>query len=172
MRPRRYQLWNITIEMLGKRSSPVLAAKASESRHALDFAVVLLERHAASLDPLVQKCLLASGKAAQEVNEIIRTSPRIMSEAQQQALLHAYIRHTAMYVRGGGHLVPKHHLMIHCIQRIKHLGNPRFYHTYRDESLNGIVVRIAKTAHRLTFMHTVHRKFRMLSLLGITPAMF
>jgi hypothetical protein len=35
-------------------------------------------------------------------------------------------------------LRPKHHIMFHCLQRATFLGGPRHYHTYRDESLNGL----------------------------------
>ena len=41
------EVWNLTLEMLGKRSSPELKAKAAETRGLLDFAVELLEKYAA-----------------------------------------------------------------------------------------------------------------------------
>ncbi len=43
------------------------------------------------------------------------------------------------YDRAVGKLHPKHHLMIHLIQRVVKLGNPKLYASYRDESLNGVV---------------------------------
>ena len=38
-------------------------------------------------------------------------------------------------------------------------GNPRFYMTYLDESLNKIFIRIAKTCHRSTFERTLFGKY-------------
>lgn len=166
------QVWNLTAKMLGKEANPVLKAKASESRHLLDFCVKLVEKHQPFLDHDQGRFLLASGRAALEVNQIIRESPQIMSAEDQGRLLRVYIRHCDMYMRAGGTFVPKHHLMLHCIQRISYLGNPRFYHCYHDESLNGVVVKIAKSCHRMTFMHTVHQKFRWAGKLGLSHHMF
>jgi len=171
-RTKASQVWNLTIKMLGKESNPNLRAKASETRHLLEFAVGLLEQHQGALDPIMARFMLASGRAAMEVNTIIRESDRLMDAGTQQRLLDAYIRHLEMYMRSGGNFVPKHHLFIHCIQRISYLDNPRFYACYHDESLNGVVVKIARSCHRLTFMHSVHEKFRWAGKLGMSHHMF
>jgi len=171
-RTKASQVWSLTLKMLGKEWAPLLTAKASESRHLLDFCVKMVERHQAFLDPDKARFLLMSGRAAMEVNRIMHDSPQIMPEADQERLLNVYVRHCVMYLRAGGIFVPKHHLMIHCIQRISYLGNPRFYHCYHDESLNGVVVKIAKSCHRMRFMHTVHEKFRWAGKLGLSHHMF
>ena len=44
------------------------------------------------------------------------------------------------------------------IQRALHRGNPRLYSTYRDESLNGIIAKIARSAHRRTWSNVIHFK--------------
>jgi hypothetical protein len=166
------QVWNLTLKMLGAESNPMLRAKASESRHLLEFAVSLLQKFEAVLPAAACKFLLASGLAAVDVNTIIKDAPRLMSGDDQQRLLNAYLKHCAMYVRAGGHLVPKHHLFIHCIQRIDVLGNPKYYTCYHDESLNGVVIKLARSCHRMTFMQTVHDKFRWSGKLGLTAHMF
>jgi hypothetical protein len=166
------QVWNLTLKMLGKEWNPCVKAKASESRHLLDFCVKLVETHRAALDADSGRFLLASGQAAMEVNQIMRENGRLMSVEVQQRLLTVFLRHCALFIRGGGNLVPKHHLMIHCIQRISYMGNPRFYSCYHDESLNGVVVKIAKSCHKMTFMHTVHNKFRWAGRLGLSHHMF
>ena len=68
--------------------------------------------------------------------------------------------------------MPKHHWMVHCVQQPPTFGNPRFHHTYRDESLNGVIAKIAKTSARSTFAVTVHRKFGILQQLGLNDGMF
>ena len=152
--------------MLVTGNNPTLKTKANENKHLVAFAIVMLERHAAALEPVTHKFLLASARAAHQVNEIIRTSPRVFTPDQQQSLMNAYIKHCAMFIRAGGVMMPKHHLMLHCIQRSGQLGNPKFNSCYRDESLNGVIVKIARSAHRLTFMETVHKKFNVLGKLG------
>ena len=174
-RKKASQVWNLSIKMLGKEWDPVVRTKASESRHLLDFCVRIAEMHQDhldQLDPNLGKYLLLSGKAAQQVNDIIRDSPRVMSVPDQQRLMDSYLRHCTFFCRAGGSVVPKHHLMIHCIQRISYLGNPRFYSCYHDESLNGVVVEIAKSCHRMTFMRSVHDKFRWAGKLGLSMHMF
>ena len=171
-RKKASQVWSLTIKMLGKEANPLLKAKASENRHLLDFCVSCLEVHQAVLEPVVCKYLLASGRAAVRVNEIIKEAPQVMAVVDQQRLLDVYLQHCAMFVRAGGWLVAKHHLFIHCIQRIWYLGNPRFYTCYHDESLNGVVVKIARSCHRLTFMTTVHDKFRWAGQMGLSTHMF
>jgi hypothetical protein len=171
-RKRASQVWSLTVKMLGPEWNPCLNAKASENRHLLDFCVSMVERHHDYLELNVGRFLLFSGRAAQLCNQIIRDSPRLMPLAEQQQLLDAYVRHCMTFTRAGGVLVPKHHLMIHCIQRIAFLGNPRFYHCYHDESLNGVVVKIAKSCHRMTFMRSVHEEFRWAGKLGLSHHMF
>ena len=64
---------------------------------------------------------------------------------------------------------PKFHLMFHCIQRAVSQGNPRFSSTYRDESLNGVIARIARSCHRRTWQAMVHHKVGyMLSTHGVS----
>ena len=166
------QVWNLTMKMLGKECNPVVNCKASESRHLLDFCVGLVEVYQHHLSAEEGRFLLLSGKAAQQVNQIIRESPRLMTAADQQRLMDAYLRHCSTFFRAGGLAVPKHHIMIHCLQRISYLGNPRFYTCYLDESMNGVVVKIARSCHRMTFMRSVHNKFRWAGKLGLSTHMF
>ena len=107
-----------------------------------------------------------------EVNKILRESDRFLTPDQHLNLFRAYLRHASMWLRSGADLVPKHHLMLHLIAAIPRLGNPRHFWTYRDESLNGVVVKLSKTAHRRTFCDTVHNKFRWLQKLGLCTHMF
>jgi hypothetical protein len=171
-RTKASQVWSLTLKMLGPEWNPVLKAKASESRHLLDFCVKVVEQNQASLDPSQAMFLIAAGQSAMTVNDIIRTSPQIMSVEIQERMMKAYIRHCVMFMKAGGQFVPKHHLMLHCIQRISILGNPRFYHCYHDESLNGVVKKIAKSCHRMTLMHSVHNKFKWAGKLGLSHHMF
>jgi hypothetical protein len=58
---------------------------------------------------------------------------------------HNLSNHTSQQCGGDCHihalrlqdLKPKHHMMLHMIARCRVMGSPRFYSTYRDESLNG-----------------------------------
>ena len=68
----------------------------------------------------------------------------------------------------GGELRPKHHIMIHLIHKARVMGHPSLWATFRDESLNGVVARIARAAHRTTFNAMAHARFsRSQSLAGV-----
>ena len=169
---RASQIWNLTVKMLGSKGNPNLRAKANESLHLVEFCVQLLETHAASLAQPKQKFLLESARAAVQVSDIFRTSPRIMSRDTQELLMGAYLRHCVFFQRSGGNIVIKHHLMLHLIQRCIILGNPKYYSCYRDESMNGALVKVARSCHRMTFMVSVHMKWNFMSKLGLTTHMF
>ena len=51
--------------------------------------------------------------------------------------------------------IPKHHLMMHLIVRSAHFGNPRFYSTWRDESLNKTLKMACRTTSQATFENSV-----------------
>lgn len=55
-------------------------------------------------------------------------------------------------------LPPKCHFMIHLIQRALFKGNPCKYGTYRDESFNGLIAKIARACHRRTWANVIHWK--------------
>ena len=44
-RTKASQVWSLTLKMLGKEWAPLVSAKASESRHLLDFCVKMVEKH-------------------------------------------------------------------------------------------------------------------------------
>ena len=166
--------WNLTLSMLGPEYDPAMHLKANESLHFINFAVAIMEEYAVELmahNRDMYRILFACAKSAQDVNRIIRESPRVMTLEQQQSLMNAYLRHMRLWIRCDGHIVPKHHYMIHLIIGIGKHGNPRFYWTYRDESLNGIVTKLAKSCHRMTFMSSTHDKFKWLDVLDLCSAM-
>ena len=154
--------------MLGKAGKPELKAKAAETHGLLECAVNLLRKYQPQLRAcsgnIAVECelLLAAGSAAMRVNEIIGSSPRVMSREALDSTLVSYLHFCTLFDRAGGHITPKFHMLVHCFQRSVLLGNPRFSMTYRDESLNGVVARIAASCHRNTWAETVHCKFNYL----------
>ena len=55
-------------------------------------------------------------------------------------------------------LLEKSYLLIHLIIEARHTGNPCFYSTYRDESFNGVLAKIARATHRLDWYHGIFKK--------------
>jgi hypothetical protein len=162
-----FQVHNLTLKMLGPARRPEMKCKAAESRGLLRFTRWLLHRHMPSLaarvgdSHLQAQFLSAAVDAACDFEDSMAEHPRIMPfEARQQTLSH-YLRYAHLFQRAGGRISPKNHLLFHSI--IDSDSNPRFNMTYRDEALNGVVARIARSCHRNTFGDTVHYKFAILT---------
>lgn len=162
--------------MLGSMSNPSLSAKAKETHGILEFAVQVLERYEPAIvalggDIAVRaSMLLTAGRYAVVFDDLVQSLPRSISRSQQQSLLVSFLSHCSFLKRAGADLKPKHHIMLHCIQRCGHLGSPKWYHTYRDESLNGIIGTIAAASHRTTFSSSVFSKFGVMQQLGLRQA--
>ena len=141
----------------------------------LDFCVELLQEYATHLqmyDSVKYGFLLVAVTSAQAVNNVFRDSGRMLDLPQRSLLMCSYLRFHIAFVRAGGGAIPKSHLMVHMIQNTALHGNPRFYWSFRNESLNGVVTKIARGAHRLTFMITVLNKFKWLHDLEVSSYMF
>ena len=155
----------------------MLTCKAAEARGMLEFVVHLLEMTLPDLDPLLPvyetaQMLLACASAAVDVDHLLRSTGRAdYSDASRAKLFRTYMHHLQLYDRCGGNLLPKHHMMVHMIHKTSRLGHPSLYATFRDESLNGVVAKIAKSCHRRSFNHMVHLKFQRLRALAGSYAM-
>ena len=171
------EIWNLTQKMLGTRRNPMMSVKAAEARGLLDFCAKLLEDAVARLDRgndyfLKAELLYACAKSAVRVDELLRnTGTYVVTFDAQQELLDSYIHHVTLFSRCGGRLRPKHHMMFHLIEQCDKIGAPAVRATYRDESLNGVIARIAQSCHRNHFGEAVHAKFAQLQALGGRAAM-
>ena len=68
----------------------------------------------------------------------------------------------SFFSKAEGPLTSKCHFMFHLIQRSLYKGNPKKYSTYRDESFNGLIARIARSCHRRTWANVIHWKCQAL----------
>jgi len=167
------QVWNLTLSMLGKKSRPFLSAKAAETHGLLEFVVILLDIYMDKLSKnpdtyIVAQLLKEAGLEALAFDSVLADNPRVMPRSEQQNLFTHYTRFLVLFERAGGNLTPKCHLMYHLIQRVDHSGNARFHMTYKDESLNGVIARIAKSCHRRHWEWNVHRKYNIMLTCGVT----
>ena len=160
----RPKVWNLTQKMLGNQETYNLNAKAAESHGLLRFMEWFLTKYGpdfAALEPEVARrmsLLQSASQAALSMDVVLRQEGRTMGRSQCQTLFQNYMRFLTLYLRAGGVWRPKCHLLVHLIQRALVKGNPRLYSTYRDESLNGIIAKIARSAHRRTWANVIHWK--------------
>ena len=144
--------------MLGNQETYGLHAKAAESHGLLKFVLWLLEKYSDEFEKLPEETsrplaiLKAATQAANSMDDIL------LSRMQCQHLMQHYLRFLTLYLKAGGVWRPKCHLPLHLIQRAMVQGDPRLYSTYRDESLNGVIAKIARSAHRSTWGNVIHFK--------------
>ena len=153
--------------MIGSAEHPCLKVKAAEGQGLLHFVEHLLRkllpRFSQGPDSKHRnaKLLWEATKSAIELGKNFKTEGRILPRQQILAALQAYNRFLTLYEKAGGPLVPKCHFMHHMIQFAQGKGNPRYYSTYRDETFNGVVAKVARACHRRTWFNAVHYKFSM-----------
>ena len=167
------------MSMIGKRDSPGMSTKAAETEGLLEFVHGLLKTHmdqfvaSGATDEIRQhihlsaKLLLAASTSAMDFEALLKNCKRNVPLETQEQLLVEYKRFNVLFSRAGGHLNPKNHLMLHLIQGLDFHGNARYYHTYNDESFNGVIARIARSCHRLCWSEVIFRKVFTASLLEL-----
>ena len=144
-----FQVWDVTMNMLGTEESPSFKAKGAEVHGLLVFIVEILETHQPQLSTCSQEirykaaALLQAGKAAIRFDKLLSKSTMRMSEEETGNLMAEYLHFAILYERAGGDLVHKFHLMCHAIHFTRKHGNLRLHSTYRSESFNGVLARIA-----------------------------
>ena len=160
------QVWNLTLAMLADKN---LKAKAAETHGLLAFVCEMLNKYedrlsstGSSEDQLFFQLLKHAGTAAMAFDDVMAKHGRTINEAVAEQMLMHYNRFIVLCNRAGLPLLPKAHLMFHCIQRSLEQGNPRTYTTYADESYNGAIARVCRSVHRKGWALAVYRKLQMM----------
>ena len=165
------EIWNLTLNMLGKKDNPTLSAKAKETHGILQFIVDTFEKHGARIKELENFRMTAAllheaGKAALQIDDVLDSPGRKFELEQSQHAFEVYLRFATLYQRAGGKMVQKFHLMIHLFQDTIRKGNPRSYSTYRDETINRIIAAIARSCHRQSWTESIFRKMNIMYFKG------
>lgn len=141
---------NLTLPMLGTRRSPTLKLKGLETKGFVGFAVHLLRRFKPSLGARGGQ-LLAAGEALMELFEVLAANGVVLDTPAVQRLHDVAKKYLRMSELAGVRQKPKAHLFAHMVSRCAVQGNPDAYATMPDESFNGIVAKMARSAHRLVW---------------------
>ena len=57
-------------------------------------------------------------------------------------------RHIVAAQKAGVVMRPKHHLMLHMVERTAKHGSPNYYSTFEDEGINRLLKQVGQAAHR------------------------
>eukprot|EP00959_Pyramimonas_sp_CCMP1952_P416758 8731419-Pyramimonas_sp.AAC.1 len=70
---------------------------------------------------------------------------------------------------GNEHL-PKCHMFVHVTQKIHVQGNPRYYSTFLDESLNLVIANMAAASHKQNWELSIMQRARLLPIVSENAA--
>ena len=136
--------------MLGSRRKPKLRLKAAESWGFLLWIHHVLPTIAHKLDGDADACAGAAGSLVDWM-KILQQHGRELPVSAQESLCACVIKHFSCLELLGVRLMPKHHMWVHLTFSAGRMGNPRFYWTFLDESLNGKLKKILRRCHQAAF---------------------
>jgi hypothetical protein len=152
----------LKLAMLGLSDRGAWSCKAAETRHLLPFFVYLAEKFSSRLrDSVNITALIRAGAALVEYTDVLARESRKVSSSAYTRLCTLCRQHNCDAVEAGIAMKPKHHLFVHLTDSIQAKGNPRYYSTYMDESMNKLAATIAASAHRHAFERRTFAKFAM-----------
>ncbi len=169
------QVWDITLSMLADKA---FKAKAAEIRGLMLFVQYLFDKYKESLqdstkDVQSARCftyLISALDEAKTLDETMNSCGRCVGSLTAHKMFDSYQAFINLLDRAGVPLTPKCHLSIHMFQKVYKKGNPRFYSTYRDESYNGVIGRIASSVHQSVFPRAVLKKIHIMERLALNQA--
>ena len=86
---------------------------------------------------------------------LINSEGRQLTDDEQEDLC-GYVRsHLDAIAQLPVKVKPKHHIWVHLTVGARALGNPRFYWTFLDESLNGVLKIVMRRCHQRAFERRV-----------------
>ena len=152
-----YQIADLTPNMIGTNRKPCLSTKAAETGTLWEFARDLVCRHRLQLGQQGM-ALCVVGDSLVSLRDVMRSASRRLTVQEAQLLMDAAKRAMAHRQAAEIDFTPKWHLMLHMASR-----DPAFYATFLDESLNGVLARMASCCHRSTWHRSVLTACRWVS---------
>ena len=155
-----YQVSTLLPSMLGDDKHPFVKTKAAETGVLLRWATAFCGKEC---DKLQGGAMLhAAGDAIVSYISLLRTSEFYVPWDTCQTLLDLCLRHLHLMGELGFSFLPKSHMWVHMTCNIPAHGNPRFYSTFVDESLNLVIARMAAASHRSTWEESIFLRVRLL----------
>ena len=137
----------------------VLKAKGAETWGVLLFVVDTLRKYASRLDETAGPKFLAAGQHLIDLVHTMRAEPYRMSTNGIQRMFNsvkAYTRLTEDLVP----YIPKNHMLFHMICKAHEQGNPKFYSSFEDESLNKLLKTTCRYCSQAQFERGVLHRMR------------
>lgn len=150
----------LTVKMLGnKPTTPQLNLKAKETKDFFPFVLEVLKTMQRRVLDEKKEFLIAAGEALARYLDLLKAAPRNVTDEQLQGMYDCVKRHVLLSQRAGVPLKPKHHMILHLVERTARGGNPNFYATFSDEGINRVLKKVGQAAHRSVWEMRVFSHF-------------
>ena len=139
--------------MLGTRAEPCLKTKTAETFSLSLFMLYVLSVYKHRNNSNWQR-LLQAGQHLMDILLIWKRSNWVMTSEDRVSAMRHYVQHVGLMVPFEVY-IPKHHVIFHLLHRSNYFGNPSYYATWHDESLNQLLKASCKNASVVCWEATV-----------------
>jgi hypothetical protein len=171
------EVQDFTLSMLGgKPTAQILGTKAAETKGLVPYVLSLVREFGWRIPGNESQYLIGAGEALVSYFRLLDQSGVVVEPSSLQAMYDAIKRHVTMSTKAGISLKPKHHQVVHLVDRTEKHGSPSSYATFEDESINRVLKKVGEAAHRSVWEIRVLVQFaqvedRMLSRKRARPSM-
>ena len=153
--------YHLRASKLGTKPDPALKAKGAETWGLLLFLLDLLDQVQEHIqDRQRAKRLLRAGRALEELHVSWRNASMRMSATEQAKSWHAYNKFINATKSEPECEIPKRHMLLHVLQNMANLGNPRFYANWMDETLNKHLKNSCRLVSQVNFERSLYCRMR------------
>jgi hypothetical protein len=134
--------------MPGKTYARNLATKGAETKCLVPFCLELIDKYRNALTPAVAAAYKGIGESIMGLLAVMQSEDFVMRPASIQSMYDHLNRLYRLWLSSGLACKPKLHLLMHMCDRAHFQGNPAYYATWADESLNRLLASLGMQAHR------------------------
>ena len=136
------------VNMMGKNTARNLSTKAAETKCLVPLYMEILAKYSANHPADLYWHYRGIGESIQGLDATMKDEGFIMVPAAVQAMFDHTTCMLRLWVSSGLDAKPKLRLLMHMCDRCVSQGNPAYYATGADETLNKILVSLGRAAHR------------------------
>ena len=151
---------DLSLSMLGSERLPSFSGKAAETGVLVRWATQYIREHAARVREHGGHMALA-GPPLVRYMDLLRTSPQTPTDETCREFCKCFREHVHHLAAAGARYLPKHHAWGHMTYRIRAKGNPKYYSTFMDETLNAVISAIAQCSHRRTWTERIFQRLHL-----------
>ena len=133
---------------VGENSARNLSTKAAETKHLLPFCLEMLVKYQARLPAALAAQYKGIGEAMQGLVVVMQREGFATAPPAIQSMYDELNRMFRLWLAVELSVKLKLHLLMHLCDRAPFQGNPAFYATWADETLNKVLASLGRQAHR------------------------